>query len=939
MDISTESRGKLLSGTELSKEIVASLTNEVKELSTILPNFKPGLAIVQVGNREDSNVYIRMKLKTAAEIGINAQHIKLPDTTRQIELINKLKKLNQDPSVHGIIVQMPLESKFKIDSHLITDSVSPDKDVDGLNTINEGRVAIGDMGGFVPCTPNGVMELIKRSGIKIEGANAVVLGRSKIVGTPAAELLKWAHATVTVCHSKTKNIQDIVSQADILVVGIGQPNYVKGTWVKEGAVVIDCGINSIPDNTRKSGKRLVGDVNFEEAKNVASFITPVPGGVGPMTVAMLMKNTVLSAKRAVNRMVNSTWTFTPLPLDLQNPVPSDIDIAHSQSPKDISDLAQEMGIVCGEVIPYGNTKAKLSLSITERLCHQKNGSYIVVAGITPTPLGEGKSTTTLGLVQALTAHKNKNSIATVRQPSQGPTFGIKGGAAGGGYSQVIPMEEFNLHLTGDIHAVTAANNLLAAQLDARMFHEATQTDAALYNRLVPRIKNERQFSSCQLRRLQKLGINKTDPDSLSENEIKQFARLDIDPATISWTRVLDTNDRFLRKITIGQGKAEKGFSRETSFSISVASEVMAILALANDLSDLKRRLSRIVVAFSKQGEPITADDLGATGAMAVLLKDAIQPTLMQSLEGTPVLVHAGPFANIAHGCSSVIADAISLKLVGPDGFVITEAGFGSEIGMEKFFGIKCRSSNMTPNAVVLVATIRALKMHGGGPIPQPGSPLPDVYLQENLELLKNGLPNLFKHINNGKTYGLPVIVAINSFFSDTAAECDLVRQESLKAGAFDAVICKHWELGGRGALDLADAVIRACSAPSNFRQLYDLDKKLIQKIEIIGKEMYGAGRVTVPAEVASKLDALEAQGYGQLPICMSKTALSLSGDASMKGVPVDFDLPITDAYLSAGAGFIVVMVGEISKMPGLPTRPAIYNIDLDCETGMIEGLF
>lgn len=939
MSISSETRGNLLSGNEVSKEIVRTLSAEVADLATLVPNFRPGLAILQVGDREDSNVYIKMKLKTAAEIGINAQHIKLPKSTTQTQLVYRLKKLNSDPNIHGIIVQMPLDSNHKINSDLITDLVAPEKDVDGLNTINEGKVAIGSMDSFMPCTPNGVMELIKRSGVKVEGAEAVVLGRSKIVGTPASELLKWAHATVTVCHSKTKNIEAITKRADILVVGIGRPHFVKGSWIKDGAVVIDCGINSIPDSTKKSGKRLVGDVDFEEAKKVASYITPVPGGVGPMTVAMLMNNTVLSAKRAVNRMLNTKWECARLPLELQHPVPSDIEIAHSQTPKDINDLAQEMGIHEGELIPYGNSMAKLSLSVLDRLKHQQNGGYIVVAGITPTPLGEGKSTTTLGLVQALTAHKNKNSIACVRQPSQGPTFGIKGGAAGGGYSQVIPMEEFNLHLTGDIHAVTAANNLLAAQIDARIFHESTQSDDALYNRLVPKIKNKRTFSDCQLRRLQKLGIATTDPDALTPQERTRFARLDIDPATISWTRVIDTNDRFLRKITIGQGPAEKGLTRETSFSISVSSEIMAVLALASDMNDLKERLSKMVVAFNRQGEPVTADDLGATGAMTVLLKDAIQPTLMQSIEGTPVLVHAGPFANIAHGCSSVIADSIALKLVGPNGYVITEAGFGSEIGMEKFLGIKCRYSNNAPNAVVLVATIRALKMHGGGRNPQPGSPLPEEYSVENLDLLRAGLPNLFKHIDNGQKFGLPVIVAVNHFATDTAAECELVRQESLKYGAFDAVICKHWELGGTGALDLAAAVIRACTLPPKFRQLYDLDIPLLKKIETIAKEMYGAGEVLVTTEVAKKIAQLDAQGFGQLPICMSKTALSLSGDPSLKGVPVNFELQLTDVYVSAGAGFVVVMVGEISKMPGLPTRPAIYNIDFNCETGKIEGLF
>lgn len=382
--------------------------------------------------------------------------------------------------------------------------------------------------------------------------------------------------------------------------------------------------------------------------------------------------------------------------------------------------------------------------------------------ITPTPLGEGKSTTSLGLTQALCAHKHKNTFVCLRQPSQGPTFGIKGGAAGGGYSQVIPMDDFNLHLTGDIHAVSAANNLLAAQMDARIFHEATQTDEALYNRLVPKIKGVRKFSNIQIRRLERLGITKRDPDSLTPEEFGKFSRLNIDTNQIVWKRVIDLNDRYLRQVTIGQSPTEKGISRETSFAISVASEIMAILALAKDISDFKERLANMVVAFDKQGKPVLADDLGVTGALMVLLKDTVEPTLMQTLEGTPVLVHAGPFANIAHGCSSVLADKVALKMVGEKGYVVTEAGFGSDIGMEKFFNIKCRASGDVPNCVVLVTTVRALKMHGGGPIVTPGTPLQQEYVKENLDLLKKGLPNLIKHISNGIKFGVPVVVCINS---------------------------------------------------------------------------------------------------------------------------------------------------------------------------------
>lgn len=381
--------------------------------------------------------------------------------------------------------------------------------------------------------------------------------------------------------------------------------------------------------------------------------------------------------------------------------------------------------------------------------------------ITPTPLGEGKSTTTIGLAQALCATKKVNAIACLRQPSQGPTFGIKGGAAGGGYSQVIPMEDFNLHLTGDIHAITAANNLLAAQLDARRFHELTQSTAALYGRLVPAIKGVRKFSAIQLRRLQRLNIAKSDPDALTPAEVERFSRLNIDPANVVWTRVLDINDRYLREITVGESPTEKGFTSKTSFAISVASEIMAILALATDLADMKQRLAKMVVAFATNGDPVTADDLGVTGALLVLLKDTIEPTLMQTLEGTPVFVHAGPFANIAHGCSSIVADNIALKLVGDGGFCVTEAGFGSDIGMEKFFNIKCRASAKVPHAVVLVTTVRALKMHGGGPTVTSGAPLKREYTEEHVDLVTAGVSNLIKHISNGRKHGVPVVVAIN----------------------------------------------------------------------------------------------------------------------------------------------------------------------------------
>src|SRR5271156_6830970 len=458
-------------------------------------------------------------------------------------------------------------------------------------------------------------------------------------------------------------------------------------------------------------------------------------------------------------------------------VPSDIEIAQAATPLPIDQIASEAGILPEELDLYGKTKAKVHLSVRDRLRYVPNGKYVVVTAITPTPLGEGKTTTTVGLSQALGAHLGKKVFTCVRQPSQGPTFGIKGGAAGGGYSQIIPMEEFNLHLTGDIHAITAANNLLAAAIDTRMLHENSQKDEALFERLCPPAKDgSRRFSPVMLRRLRKLGISKTDPNALTPSERSRFARLDIDPDSITWRRVTDTNDRMLRQITIGQGPEEKGMSRVTGYDISVASEIMAILALTTSLADMRERLGAMVIGTSRAGEAITADDLGVGGALTVLMKDAILPNLMQTLEGTPAFVHAGPFANIAHGNSSIVADQIALKLVGPEGYVLTESGFGADIGMEKFFNIKCRYSGVIPNSVVMVATIRALKMHGGGPKVVAGQPLNHAYTEENLELLEKGCANLAKMIQNARRFGIPVVVAVNRFQYDTPAEVELVRK-------------------------------------------------------------------------------------------------------------------------------------------------------------------
>jgi formyltetrahydrofolate synthetase len=629
--------------------------------------------------------------------------------------------------------------------------------------------------------------------------------------------------------------------------------------------------------------------------------------------------------------------FVPTKLKLVTPVPSDIEIAQAGKLKPILQIAEELGIKPDELEFYGPFKAKVKLEILERLKNRPNGKYIDVTAITPTPLGEGKSTTMVGLSQALGAHLGKRVFTCIRQPSQGPTFGIKGGAAGGGYSQVIPMEDFNLHLTGDIHAITAAHNLCAAAVDTRIFHESQQDDTKLFDALCPPDKQgKRKFSPTMLRRLKKLDIKKTDPNELTPEERVRFARLDIDPARVSWRRVVDTNDRFLREIEVGLGKEEQGHEHRSGFDITVSSEIMAILALTTDLSDMRDRLGRMVVAVNKRGEAVTAEDLGVAGALTVLMKDAIKPNLMQTLEGTPAFVHAGPFANIAHGQSSIIADKIALKLAD---YVVTESGFGADIGMEKFFDIKCRYSGLIPQVVVMVATVRALKMHGGGPRVVAGKPLAPEYTDENLDLLRAGLGNLQHHIRNAKRYGVNVVVAVNSFATDTKAEVELIKKAAIEAGAEDAAVCTHWMEGGKGAVALAEAVIKAAEKPTNFKFLYPLEMSVKEKIETICKQIYGADGVDYLPEAEEKIALYTQLGFDKLPLCMAKTHLSLSHDPALKGVPKGFRIPIRDIRASVGAGFLYPLLGEMRTMPGLPTRPVFYDVDLDLKTGKVVGLF
>jgi len=575
---------------------------------------------------------------------------------------------------------------------------------------------------------------------------------------------------------------------------------------------------------------------------------------------------------------------------------SDLEIAQAAELRPIEGIAAKLGVERADLELYGDYKAKVKLDILEKNKDKPNGKYIDVTAITPTPLGEGKTVTTIGLSQGL-QYIGKNVCTCIRQPSQGPTFGIKGGAAGGGYAQVISMEDFNLHLTGDIHAVGAAHNLLAAAIDARIMHEDRLSDKALARR----------------------GLK----------------RLDIDPYSITWNRVVDVSDRAIRNVIIGLGTNQDGRPRQTGFDITVASEVMAILALAKDLRDLRARIGRIVVGTNKKKKPITAEDLGVAGAMAVLMKDAVKPNLMQTLEHSPAFVHAGPFANIAHGNSSIIADEIALKLAD---YVVTESGFGADCGMEKFFNIKCRLSGLVPHCVVIVATVRALKMHGGGPKVVPGKPLDPAYTEENLELLRNGVGNLRKHIENAKKFGVNVVVAVNKFTADTDAEIEIVKEAAVEAGAEGAYLSDVWAKGGEGGAELAEAVVAACEKPSDFKLLYPDDASIKEKIETIATEIYGAENVDYAPAAEAKIALYTSMGLSNLPLCMAKTHLSLSHDPTMKGVPTGWTLPIRDVRASAGAGFLYPLCGEMRTMPGLPVTPAFMNVDL-AEDGKVEGLF
>jgi formyltetrahydrofolate synthetase len=626
-------------------------------------------------------------------------------------------------------------------------------------------------------------------------------------------------------------------------------------------------------------------------------------------------------------------------VELKRPVPSDIEIAQEAKMRPILEIAAELGLTEDDLDLYGKYKAKVHLDVIERFKDRPQGKYIDVTAITPTPLGEGKTVTTIGVSQGL-HYIGKKVMTCIRQPSQGPTFGIKGGAAGGGYSQIVSMEDFNLHLTGDIHAVGAAHNLLAAAVDNRLAKEARWSTDYLAKALCP----DDEYTDSMRKRLQKLGIESEKPSDLSDEDKERMFRLNIDPYSIQWRRVVDVSDASLRNIVLGLGTENDGMPRESGYDITVASEIMAALAMCNDLADLRARMGRIIIGTSRKGglshvqevEPITAEDLNVAGAMTVLLKEAIMPNLMQTLAGSPAFVHCGPFANIAQGNSSIIADKIALRLAD---YVVTESGFGADCGMEKFMNLKSRYSGLVPNCVVLVSTVRALKMHGGGPKVVAGRPLDKAYTEENLELLEKGLPNLLQHIENALKFGVPVVVAINRFKDDTDAEIALIRKRAQETGAEDAVESTVWMNGAAGGAALAEAVVKACEKPSNFKFLYPLDVPIKKKIETVAKEIYRADGVSFTPEAEAKINLFESMGLGNLPLCMAKTHLSFTHDPKLKGAPRGWTLPITDVRASVGAGFIFPLCGTMRTMPGLPTRPAFTDVDIDLETGRVVGLF
>ncbi|KAI5615147.1 C-1-tetrahydrofolate synthase, cytoplasmic isoform X1 [Silurus asotus] len=791
----------IISGTKISQHVTERLKKDVVEMNQQLPGFRPGLVVLQ--------------------IGINANHIRLPKMATEDEVLQSITMFNEDPDVHGLIVQLPLDSINPINTEKVTNAVNPDKDVDGLNSVNAGKLARGDLHNcFIPCTPHGCMELLKHAGVSVAGKNAVVIGRSKIVGAPMHDLLMWNHATVTCCHSKTPDLSAEVKRADIVVVGAGKAELLKGEWIKEGAVVIDVGINHIPDSSRPSGVRVVGDVHYPSAKERAGLITPVPGGVGPMTVAMLMENTVRSAQKFLQMYRPGKWSVTYTKLKPHRPWASDAWISQCAARKPILQLAKEIGLFSKEMERYDRSRARVSLDVLQRLDKQPEGKYVAVTGITSAAQAEGRSTVALGLAQALGAHLKVNAFACVRQPSLRHWLGVRGAADGGGCSQ-ISMEE------------------------------------DLFGLLVPVRDDLRAFSSSQLKRLQRLGIEKSDPFTLNHDEIRCLVRLDINP--------------------------DKRVDRA-----SLNSELRAIMSLSRSVEDMKDRLARMVVAYSTSGEPVTTDDLGVSEVLCLVLKETLKPCLMQTLEGTPVFLHITPSTDIPWSSPSIMADKMALKLVGPHGFVVTETP-----DFENFLSITCRSSGLRPHVLVFVTSVRALKICGDGAGAQ------------NLELLKRGCAHLQRRLEKARTYGVPLVVAVNTFSCDTEVEVEVVCDQARRFGAVEAVQCRSWSEGGAGALELAHGVQRAAEIQSTVHFPYELQMSVKEKMRRAAWQMFGAEDVELSAEAEEKLDLYVKQGFGNYPVCISH----VRNDADVKVVP------ISDIQAFAGAGFLCCQPNMVSFTP------------------------
>ncbi|KAF5892581.1 C-1-tetrahydrofolate synthase, cytoplasmic-like isoform X1, partial [Clarias magur] len=839
----------VISGSKISQHVTERLKKDVEEMYRQLPGFRPGLVVLQVGDRDDSNLYISMKLKAAARIGINANHIRLPKTATEDEVLESIKLYNRDPDVHGLIVQLPVDSINPINTEKVVNAVDPDKDVDGLCSINAGKLARGDLQNcFIPCTPNGCMELLRHTGVSVSGKNAVVVGRSKIVGAPMHNLLMWNHATVTCCHSKTPDLPAEVKKADILVVGTGKAEMVKGEWMKEGAVVIDVGINYIPDDSRPSGTRVVGDVHYPSAKERAGYITPVPGGVGPMTVAMLMDNTVKSAKTFLQMYRPGKWNVTYTKPKPQKPQTSGVQVSHCAAQKPVDQLAKEIGLFSVEIEPIHRGRVRVSLDVLRRLDKQPDGKYVAVTGVPSTSLPGGRRSTTLGLAQALGRHLKLNAFACVRQPSLQHCLDLRGAAAGGGFPQ-ISVDEASFPPTGDSEAISAASSFLTDTVTAYSHYQDKLSDQALFDLVVPVRDGHRAFSSSQLKRLQRLGVEKSDPSTLTQDEIRRLVRLDIDTDMRTDSASLDT-------------------------------ELTAVMSLSRSVEDLQDRLARMVLARSTSGEPVTIEDLGVSSAVGLLLKESLKPCLIQTSEGTPVFLHIAPLADVAWVGPSITADKIALKLVGPQGFVVTETP-----QCESFLSITCRSSGLRPHVLVFVTSVRAMKMCGADLV--------------NQELLEKGCAHLKRLLETARAFGVPAVVAVNTFSCDSEAEVDMVCNQAKRLGAVEAVRCSEWSEGGAGGLErLAHSVQRASMIQSTTHFPYEPQMPVKDKLRKAAQSMFGAEDVELSAKAKDKLELYINQGFGRYPVFITEGHVRLSNGADVKM------LPISDIHAYAGAGFL-----------------------------------